>query len=224
MPESLSQLYEGIVEILTTIADFLPTLILALILLILGWFLARLMRIIVIRVLELFRFDRLLKRGTADDLREKDRAKSKELTGNLLYWFLILILLIVVLEVLGLNIGTLVLSRILEILPRIFTAIMVLIIGLVLVLIAGEIAHTLLLNSKVKHPLMWVRGIRWLTLAFVIVLAIEQLGLAAHLMVNLTLILAGAFSLALALAFGLGCKDIAKDIVVELFRKEEEEK
>ena len=224
MPESLSQLYEGIVEILTTIADFLPTLILALILLILGWFLARLMRIIVIRVLELFRFDRLLKRGTADDLREKDRAKSKELTGNLLYWFLILILLIVVLEVLGLNIGTLVLSRILEILPRIFTAIMVLIIGLVLVLIAGEIAHTLLLNSKVKHLLIWVRGIRWLTLAFVIVLAIEQLGLAAHLMVNLTLILAGAFSLALALAFGLGCKDIAKDIVVELFRKEEEEK
>ncbi len=224
MPESLSQLFEGIVQILISITNFLPTLILALILLILGWFLAKLIRLIVIRVLELFRFDRLLKKGAADELRERDRAKSRELIGNLFYWFLIFILLIVVLEVLGLNIGTLVLNRVLEILPRIFAAIMVLIIGLVLALIAGEIAHTLLLNSKVKHPLIWVRGIRWLTLAFVIVLAIEQLGLAAHLVVNLTLVLAGAVALALALAFGFGCKDIAKDIVVELFRKEEEEK
>ena len=224
MPESLSLFFEGTGEILISIIDFLPSLILALMLLILGWLLARLIRFIVIRLLELFRFDRLIKKGTADELREKDRAKSRELIGNLFYWFLIFILLILVLEVLGLNIGTLVLSRILEILPRIFAAIMVLIIGLVLALIAGEIAHTLLLNSKVKHPLIWVRGIRWLTLAFVIVLAIEQLGLAAHLVVNLTLVLAGAVALALALAFGLGCKDIAKDIVVELFRKEEEEK
>jgi hypothetical protein len=224
MPESLNLFFQEIVEILITITDFLPTLILALILLILGWLIAKLIRFIVIKVLELSRFDRLIKKGTADELREKDRAKAKELIGNLFYWFLIFILLIAVMDVLGLNIGILVVNRILEILPRIFSAIMVLIIGLVLAIIAGEIAHTLLLSSRVKHPLIWVRGIRWLTLAFVVVLAIEQLGLAAHLVVNLTLVLAGAIALALALAFGLGCKDIAKDIVVELFRKEEEEK
>jgi len=224
MPYDLSQFLEGTMETLISILNFLPTLILALVILILGWLLAKLIRFLVIRLLEFFRFGRLIDKGSPDEFREKDRAKTKELIGNLFYWFLIFIVLIIVLDILGLNIGELVLTRILEILPRIFVTMMVLILGLVLAIFAGVIAHTLLLNSGIKHPFIWVRGIRWLILAFVVVLAIEQLGLAAHLVCNLILVLAGAIALALALAFGLGCKDIAKDIIVELFRKEEEEK
>ena len=224
MPENLNQFFERLGEVLISILNFLPTLILALILLFLGWLLAKLIRLLVIRLLNIFKFDRLIKKGPQDKLREKDRVNVKELIGNLLYWFLIFVLLIVVLDVLGLNIGGLVLNRILEILPGIFVAIMILILGLVLAIFAGEIAHALLLNTKIKHPLIWVRGIRWLTLAFVVVLALEQLGLAAHLVINLILIVAGAIALSLALAFGLGCKDIAKDIIIEFFKKEEEEK
>ena len=224
MPENLSQFFERLGEVLISILNFLPTLILALILLFLGWLLAKLIRLLVIRLLNIFKFDRLIKKGPQDELREKDRVNVKELIGNLFYWLLIFVLLIVVLDVLGLNIGGLVLNRILEILPGIFVAIMILILGLVLAIFAGEIAHALLLNTKIKHPLIWVRGIRWLTLAFVVVLALEQLGLAAHLVINLILIVAGAIALSLALAFGLGCKDIAKDIIIEFFKKEEEEK
>ena len=224
MPENLNQFFERLGEVLISILNFLPTLILALILLFLGWLLAKLIRLLVIRLLNIFKFDRLIKKGPQDELREKDRVNVKELIGNLFYWLLIFVLLIVVLDVLGLNIGGLVLNRILEILPGIFVAIMILILGLVLAIFAGEIAHALLLNTKIKHPLIWVRGIRWLTLAFVVVLALEQLGLAAHLVINLILIVAGAIALSLALAFGLGCKDIAKDIIIEFFKKEEEEK
>ncbi len=224
MPENLSQFFERLGEILISILNFLPTLILALILLFLGWLLAKLVRLLVIKLLNVFKFDHLIKKGPQDEIREKDRIKAKELIGNLFYWFLIFVLLIVVLDVLGLNIGGLVLNRILEILPGIFVAIMILILGLVLAIFTGEIAHAFLLTTKIKHPHIWVRGIRWLTLAFVVVLALEQLGLAAHLVINLILTLAGAIALSLALAFGLGCKDIAKDIIIEFFKKEEEDK
>jgi hypothetical protein len=224
MPENLNQFFQRLGEILNNILSFLPTLILALALLIVGWLLAKLIRLVVIKLLNIFRFDRLIKKGPQDELREKEKIKVKELTGNLFYWFLIFILFIVVLDVLGLNIGGLVLNRILEILPGIFVALMILILGLVLAIFAGEMAQALLLNTNVKHPLIWVRGIRWLTLAFVVVLALEQLGLAAHLVINLILILAAAVALSLALAFGLGCKDIAKDLIIEFFKKEEEEK
>jgi hypothetical protein len=224
MPENLTQFFERLGEILNNILNFLPTLILALVLLVMGWFLAKLIRLLVIRLLNIFKFDRLTKKGPQDELRQKDRTKAKELIGNLFYWLLMFILLIVVLDVIGLNIGELVLTRVSEILPRVFVAIMVLILGLVLTIFVGEIAHALLLNTSIKHPLIWVRGIRWLALAFVIVLALEQLGLAAHLVINLILILAGAIALSFALAFGLGCKDIAKDIIIEFFKKEEEEK
>ena len=224
MPENLTQFFERLGEALISILNFLPTLILAILLLIIGWLMAKLIRLLVIRILDLFKFDRMTKKGPQDELRQKDRTKAKELIGNLFYWLLIFILLIVVLDVLGLNIGELVLTRVSEILPRVFVAIMVLILGLVLAIFVGEIAHALLLNTSIKHPLIWVRGIRWLALAFVIVLALEQLGLAAHLVINLILILAGAIALSFALAFGLGCKDIAKDIIIEFFKKEEEEK
>ncbi len=224
MPENLSQFFERLGEVLISILNFLPTLILAILLLIIGWLLAKLIRLLVIRLLNIFKFDRLTKKGPQDELRQKDRTKAKELIGNLFYWLLIFILLTVVLDVIGLNIGELVLTRVSEILPRVFVAIMVLILGLVLAIFVGEIAHALLLNTSIKHPQIWVRGIRWLASAFVIVLALEQLGLAAHLVINLILILAGAIALSFALAFGLGCKDIAKDIIIEFFRKEEEEK
>jgi hypothetical protein len=224
MPENLSQFFERLGEVLISILNFLPTLILAILLLIIGWLLAKLIRLLVIRLLNIFKFDRLTKKGPQDELRQKDRTKAKELIGNLFYWLLIFILLTVVLDVIGLNIGELVLTRVSEILPRVFVAIMVLILGLVLAIFVGEIAHALLLNTSIKHPQIWVRGIRWLASAFVIVLALEQLGLAAHLVINLILILAGAIALSFALAFGLGCKDIAKDIIIEFFKKEEEEK
>jgi hypothetical protein len=224
MPENLTQFFEKLGEVLISILNFLPTLILAILLLIIGWLLAKLIRLLVIRILDLFRFDRMTKKGPPDEHRQKERTKAKELIGNLFYWLLIFILLIVVLDVIGLNIGELVLTRVSEILPRVFVAIMVLILGLVLAIFVGEIAHALLVNTSIKHPQIWVRGIRWLALAFVIVLALEQLGLAAHLVINLILILAGAIALAFALAFGLGCKDIAKDIIIEFFKKEEEEK
>jgi len=224
MPGNLNQFFQRLGEILNNILYFLPTLILAIALLILGWLLAKLIRLLVIRLLEVFKFVPFIKKGPQDELRVKDRIKIRELIGNLFYWFLIFVLFIVVLDVLGLNIGGLVLNRILEILPGVFVAIMILILGVVLAIFAGEIAQALLLNTDIKHPLIWVRGIRWLTLAFVIVLALEQLGLAAHLVINLILILAGAIALSLALAFGLGCKDIAKDLIIEFFKKEEEEK
>jgi len=224
MSENLSLLLERLGEILGRLTNFLPALISGLVLLILGWLLAKIIRLLVIKLLELFRFDRWLKKGPKDELRQKDMIKTKEFVGNLFYWLLIFVLLILVLDVWGFSIGGLVLTRVSEILPGILVAIMTLILGMVLSILTGEIANALVSNTKVKHPLIWVRIVRWLTMSLVIIVALEQLGLAAHLVINLILVLVGAMALSFALAFGLGCKDIVKDIVIEFFKKEEEEK
>jgi hypothetical protein len=55
----------------------------------------------------------------------------------------------------------------------------------------------------------------------VALLAMEQLGLAAQFALWVVLILVGALALAVALAFGLGCRELARDLVVEFFRREE---
>jgi hypothetical protein len=58
---------------------------------------------------------------------------------------------------------------------------------------------------------------------FTVLLALEQLGLAAQLVMAVGIAGVGAVGLALALAFGLGCRDLARDLVVEYLRATDQE-
>jgi hypothetical protein len=211
MPDNLTQAFESMKILSTRILNFLPTLLIALVVLIVGWLLARLIRVLVTKFLAAVRFDRLVKTGL--------RAST---VANVLYWGVIFVVIIAVLEVLGLSTGELVLMRLTEILPRVFAAILILMLGLVFALIAGGMTRALVSSTTIKHRLLWVQAVRWLTMGFVGVLALEQLGIAAQLVVSLILIVVGAAAFSFALAVGLGCKDIARDMIIEFFKKEEE--
>jgi len=57
---------------------------------------------------------------------------------------------------------------------------------------------------------------------FAVLLSLEQLGLAAQLILAIGVAATGAIGLAIALAFGLGCRDLARDFVVEYLSSLEE--
>jgi len=60
-------------------------------------------------------------------------------------------------------------------------------------------------------------------IVFMVLLALEQLGLAAQLVMAVGIAVVGAAGLGLALAFGLGCRDLARDLVVEYLRAADQE-
>jgi hypothetical protein len=80
----------------------------------------------------------------------------------------------------------------------------------------------LLLQSGVRPSRIRAQGVAALLVAFTVLIALDQLGLAAHLVLAVAIALVSAAGLALALAFGLGCRDLARDLIVEYLRASDE--
>jgi hypothetical protein len=201
--------------------EFLPYLILGLIVLVLGWLVAGLIRKLVVVVLSKL----LTKKGQEEmprlGLGLQEKIRNIELVGSLFFWSIIFLTVILFLNVLGLEVGANIASRLLEIIPSIFVASLILILGVVFAVFVEQVSRVVLQRTKTEHFLLWSKILKWVTVSLVVLLALEQVGIAAKVVVSLFQILVGALALTLAIAFGLGCKDIARDIVIEFFKREE---
>ena len=98
---------------------------------------------------------------------------------------------------------------------------LILILGVVFAVFVEQVSRVVLQRTKTEHFLLWSKILKWVTVSLVVLLALEQVGIAAKVVVSLFQILVAAVALTLAIAFGLGCKDIARDIVIEFFKREE---
>ena len=221
MPESLSAILVELKTALLNFMEFLPYLILGLVVLVLGWLVARLIRKLVVVVLS------NLLAGKGEEvtprlgLRLQERIRNIELVGSLFFWSIIFLTVILFLNVLGLKVGANIASRLLEIIPSIFVASLILILGVVFAVFVEQVSRVVLQRIKTEHFLLWSKILKWVTVGLVVLLALDQVGIAAKVVVSLFQILVGALALTLAIAFGLGCKDIARDIVIEFFKREE---
>jgi len=69
---------------------------------------------------------------------------------------------------------------------------------------------------------LWGKLIAWGTFGVTIVFSLEPLGLAGRLVTDILLLGLGVAGAAAAIAFGLGCKDLARDVIIELLRNDQD--
>ncbi|MCI0404557.1 MAG: hypothetical protein L0Z48_02165 [candidate division Zixibacteria bacterium] len=214
--EKLRLVADRIAEIFAEFFAFLPTLLVAAAVFLAGWVLARFFRYLVIR----FPF----KRAGGPEPRgflPGHKLSPRELAGHFVFWFFLLLTTVLSFEVIGLPVGAGIMERLLGTVPRIFVSLLIFVFGFLLAFLVEAALRELLQRMALDRPAFWSRAFRWATLIVVALLAMEQLGLAAQFALWLVLIPVGAAALAFALAFGLGCRQIARDLVIEFFRKEE---
>lgn len=221
MSENLSRVWDEVRTGVSDVAEFLPYLALALLILVLGWLLAKFVKKLVITILSL-----LLVKKPDEEIRSlglgpQERIRNIELVGSLFYWSVIFLTFLLFLHTLGLKVGANVASRLLEIFPSVFVASLVLILGVVFAVFVEQVTRAVLQKAKTEHFMLWSKILKWVTIGLAVLLALEQVGIAARVVVSLFQILVAAAALTMAIAFGLGCKDIARDIVIEFFKKEE---
>ena len=144
------------------------------------------------------------------------------IVGYALFWTIFLSACIIALRVVGLDLAPSIAARLQDVVPRVLTSAVVLILGIPLALAASRIVNALLAPSGVRPNRIRTQAISALLIAFVVLVALEQLGLAAQLVVAIGITVVAAAGLALALAFGLGCRDLARDLIVEYLRASEE--
>ena len=181
-----------------------------------GWLTAKFSKGLVFRFLLTVRFDIASEKAGIDDVlaRADVRQSPVELVAVLVYWLVLLATLVAAVSALGLNQVSEVLTRCLVYVPKVIAAVVVLILGLFLASFLAGVVRTAAANAALAESHALAALVRYAVVAFTAAVTLEELGIAPELVRSAFVILFGAVALALALAFGLGCKDLARDWMV----------
>lgn len=197
---------------LESLEQWMPAWEAILLILLAGWCLALVARLIVSRILDLLRFGRLCERaGISEVLRKGQLSHSpSQLVGVGAFWIVLFVTFIQVSELLDLQVMETFSRQITANLPNIVGAFLIIVIGLAVVSFIAKFLQTLARNAGVPYATLFARITRWLGTLLIITTAVEHLDLRNNIVVSTFLILLSALAFGAALAFGLGCKDMAR--------------
>lgn len=211
---------------LTKLVGYLPTLIGALIILTVGWAVAKTLRRVVSRGLKAIHFDKLADKAGIAEILGKGGLKTSaiDVMSGLVYWLAIIMVLVMVVNALGLPQASNVLESLFGFIPSVIAALFVLVVGMFLANFVSGIVHTAAGNASLPRPEMYAAVSRWAIIIFAGTISLRELGIATLLVTTTFNIVLGGVCLALALAFGLGGRDAAARYLEEWRKKHDEER
>jgi hypothetical protein len=212
---------EPVRQMLTRIMAYLPVLLGALVILIVGWIVAKAIRRLVDWLLKTIRFDTLAdKAGISEILMKGDlKISAREVVSSIVYWLIIIMVLVMTVDALGLPKSSDILESLFAYVPKVIAALLVLIVAMFLANFVSGIVRTAAGNANLPKPQILAGISRWAIIIFAVTISLEQLGIAPLLVTATFNIILGGICLALALAFGLGGKDAAAKYIEELRKK-----
>lgn len=199
---------EPVRAVLVQFGAFLPRLLLAAIILLIGWLLAKAIRVIVVKSLKAINLNVLSERAGIDRFLQQGGLQTDTLgiLGTLVYWLAMLAVLMVAFNSLGLTNVTELIGRVALFIPKVIVAVLVLAFG---AYFARFIDNSIIAYGKnvgLEDAEILARFARYAILVFVVLIALEQVDVASDLVRQSFLIILAGVALALALAFGLGCQ------------------
>lgn len=206
--QGLEQSYR---QVVSAFAELLPRLAVMLIIILIGFVVALLLKRILRWILHLAKLDQLSERsGASHALRSAALPSTTEFLTRALFWIVLIGFILLGVSALGITEWQEQISHIFQLLPQIFIAILILFVGL---LAANFFSRAVLLasvNAGFRSPRLWSACVRFVIWILAISMALEQIGLARRTVITAFSIVFGALMLALAIAFGLGGKDLAR--------------
>jgi len=194
------------------LAEIVPALAGALVILFAGYLLAKLVERGVERTLRKVHLNAWLERGGVLDAVERSGAhfNATRVAGKVLFWFVMFTVIIVAANALGMESLASVFTELVGYIPSLMSAIVILIVGIVL----GRFTGGLIMASAggVQGGPTLARIGRWMVVVLAVFMALQELGIASDIVTTAFAILFGAVALALALSFGLGNRELAGEV------------
>ncbi len=163
-------------DAIQAIVDFVPQLLLFLLILVIGWFIARLLRTLVRKILQRLRFDQTVQRGGLGRALENTRYDASGLLSDIVYYALLLIVLWIAFGVFGDNPVSDLLDSIIRWLPQLFVAIIIVVIAAAIARVVRDLLGGVL--SGLSYGPMLANITSWFIIALGVIAALNQVGVA----------------------------------------------
>jgi hypothetical protein len=201
------------------IFPIIVNLLAALLLLLIGLLIARGLGFLATLLLRILKLDSLSEQTGFDSILQKGDIKKKtsELVGDLLYWIVAFVVIIGVAGLFGLPVER-ALSYVFAYMGIVFLASLILGVGMFLAGLIAGIVRIVMANFGLEGAKTASRVVYYIVIIFAFLAALSELGLQPQSFAPHLGVIIGAPALAAAIAFGLGCKDMAADFLHNLFK------
>jgi len=200
---------------------FIPKLVGAIIVFVLGWFVSLWVGKLVVGLLEKVKFNRLFERQNWKTAFEKAGLKNNaaDFIGEVVKWVLMIVFLLAAVEILGYVQFAVFLTRILDYLGNVVVAALIFVVTAVVVDLLAKVIVAMSESAKFRHALFAGEIVKWAIWIFAIFAILHQLEIAQALVDILFTGIVATLVISFGLAFGLAGKDFAVEILTELRKK-----
>lgn len=201
--------------------NFIPNLLVAIIVFLIGWVIAAIIGKIISQILLRLQFNRLFEKASWREALEKAeiRVNPADFIGAICKWVLVIIVLLIAVEILGLNQFAVLLNKLVAWIPNLIVAIVIFVVAVIVADLLDKIVIASVKRIGVEYVGVLGLIIRWAIYIFAALAILVQLGVATALINTLIISFFGMLALALGLAFGLGGKDAAAKVIEDIRRK-----
>ena len=207
----------------TTFLSYVPNVIGALLVLIIGFIIARLIRAAISKLLRKLRVDEKLTHGQGGEYvaRFSPQGKPSQLVGLVVQYVLMVFVVVSAVGTLNIPAVTGFMNLVLSYLPNVIAALLIFLVAAFVAAAVGGLVHRTMGDTPTGRVAR--SAAPTLVMAIAVFMILNQLGIAEAI-VNATFIaLIGAVALGSALAFGLGGRDAAADLINSGYRKAQQQ-
>jgi hypothetical protein len=211
----------ALIEFWEGFLNFIPRLLGMIIVLFIGWFIASWLGKLIADILKRLSFDKVFERTQWQSALEKAEFKVSvsEFIGELVKWVLVIVFLLAAVEILGTSQFAVLLHKIIAWLPNLIVAVAIFVIAVIIADFAKKIIQVLIEKANVGCAQLISSLAQWAIWVFAIFAILMQLGIARELIQILFTGLIALLVIVLGISFGLGGKDLARDILEEVRHK-----
>lgn len=206
-----------ILQFFNRLVNYIPNLFGGIIIFLIGFVLASLLKRILLTLLSFFKLAQILQKMR---LMNKNEVKVwEEVLAEVLRWTTVVLFLVPALEVLGLSRATTVLNQFLFYLPNVIIAVIIGFIGLIASNLVADLVRQSIGSVDISSARTLSLFSKWVIVIFTVLIVMNQLGVAQDLIRILFTGIVAMIALAGGLAFGLGGRDAAKTTIEQVMKK-----
>lgn len=204
------------------IASAIPGIVLAILILLLGWLVAHLVSGAISRLLRLVKMDALGERIQADEVlkRANIQLKPSALIGKVVYWILLLLVIITAAETLGWNALSAEISNLLGYLPKLLIAIVFFVVGTYIAGFVRDFIHSAARSLGIAAGRLISAFVFYLLFIIVTLTALRQAGVDTTIITSNLLLILGAILASAAISYGFASREILANILAGFFSRQ----